>query len=74
MLWQPWNFLMKLKKNLKGFKEIVAKLKDTGNGLIIKFPSCSSVTQDYYICLDYAEASYAYELLRKYYESFQSNP
>ena len=65
---------MKLKKNLKGFKETVAKLKDTGNGLVIKFPACSSVAQDNYICLDYAEASYAYELLRKHYESFQPNP
>ena len=76
MLLQLLTFLlkMKLKKNLKGFKETVAKLKDTGNGLIIKFPSCSSVEQDNYICLDYAEASYAYELLKKHYESFQLNP
>ena len=57
---------MKLKKNLKGFKETVAKLKDTGNGLIIKFPSCSSVTQDNYICLNYAEAMYAAKLLAKF--------
>ena len=65
---------MKVKEDVKGFKETVAKLKDTGNGLVIKFPACSSVAQDNYICLDYAEASYAYELLRKHYESFQPNP
>ena len=68
MFLQLLTFLlkMKLKKNLKGFKETVAKLKDTGNGVIIKFPACSSVTQDNYVCLDYAEAMYAAKLLTKF--------
>jgi hypothetical protein len=57
---------MKLKKSFTGFKKVVAKLKDTGNGVILKFPSLSSVQQDNYICLDYAEAAYAYKLLKKF--------
>ena len=32
------------------------KLTDTGNGYIACFPSDSSTTQDYYICMDYAQA------------------
>lgn len=31
-------------------------LRDTGNGFIAKFPSHSSTMQDYYVCLDYAQA------------------
>jgi hypothetical protein len=31
-------------------------LTDTGNGFIAKFPSHSSMTQDYYVCLDYSQA------------------
>lgn len=31
-------------------------LTDTGNGFIAKFPSHSSTEQDYYVCLDYAQA------------------
>jgi len=34
------------------------KIKDTGNGLICKFPAWRNVEQDHYICLDYAQASY----------------
>lgn len=36
--------------------EVLCKLKDSGNGLIAKFPSHSSCYQDYYVCLDYAQA------------------
>jgi hypothetical protein len=32
------------------------ELTDTGNGYIAKFPSHESTTQDYYVCLDYAQA------------------
>lgn len=32
------------------------ELTNTGNGYIAKFPSHSSTTQDYYVCLDYAQA------------------
>lgn len=31
-------------------------LTDTGNGFIARFPSHSSTTQDYYVCLDYSQA------------------
>lgn len=31
-------------------------LTDTGNGYIAHFPSHSSTVQDYYVCLDYAQA------------------
>lgn len=37
--------------------KVLCKLKDTGNGFIVKFPSWNSTTQDNYICLDYAEAA-----------------
>lgn len=32
------------------------EVTDTGNGFIAKFPSHNSITQDYYVCLDYAQA------------------
>ena len=32
------------------------QLTDTGNGYIAFFPSNSSTQQDYYICMDYAQA------------------
>lgn len=31
-------------------------LTNTGNGYIAHFPAHSSTTQDYYVCLDYAQA------------------
>ncbi len=34
----------------------LCEVTDTGNGFIAKFPSHNSVTQDYYVCLDYAQA------------------
>ena len=36
--------------------ETLCQLEDTGNGYIAKFPSHRSTHQDYYICLDYAQA------------------
>lgn len=35
---------------------VACDLEDTGNGFIARFPSKSSTKQDYYICLDYAQA------------------
>jgi len=35
----------------------LCKLKNTGNGYIAKFPSHSTMYQEYYACLDYAQAS-----------------
>jgi hypothetical protein len=31
-------------------------VENTGNGYIAQFPSHSSTRQDYYVCLDYAQA------------------
>lgn len=41
--------------NVRG--ETLCKLKATGNGYIAKFPSHASTYQDYYVCLDPAQAS-----------------
>jgi hypothetical protein len=38
--------------------EVLAKIKDTGNGFICYFPTYSNTLQDNYICLDYDEAEY----------------
>lgn len=42
-------------EHVKG--ETLCKLKATGNGYIAKFPSHASIYQDYYVCLDPAQAS-----------------
>ena len=42
---------------------LLAKGKNTGNGYIFKFPTCSSTHQDNYICMDYAEADYIRKML-----------
>jgi hypothetical protein len=49
----------------------IAKMKDTGNGVIIKFPSYSCISQDNYVCLNYAEAEYMYLLLKEVAERYQ---
>ena len=36
--------------------DVLCSVKDTGNGYIAKFKSHSSCYQDYYVCLDYAQA------------------
>jgi len=36
--------------------ETLCQLEDTGNGFIAYFPSHKATHQDYYICLDYAQA------------------
>ncbi len=43
--------------------ENLCELKDTGNGYIAYFPTYSSVIQDNYICMDYAEADYLLKAL-----------
>jgi len=43
--------------------ENLCELKDTGNGYIAYFPTYSSVNQDNYICMDYAEADYLLKAL-----------
>ena len=45
--------------------EVEAILTDTQNGYICKFPSFNSVSQDYYVCLDYAQAEYLYLVLKE---------
>ena len=44
--------------------ETAAVLTDTSNGYICKFKSHSSAAQDYYVCLDYSQASDLYLLLK----------
>lgn len=34
----------------------VAEVTNTGNGFIARFPAVHSTQQDYYVCLDYAQA------------------
>lgn len=36
--------------------EALCKLENTGNGYIAYFPEHRSTHQDYYVCLDYAQA------------------
>jgi hypothetical protein len=53
-------------KSVSGFShndETLAKCTNTGNGFIFKFPAWSSVYQDNYVCLDYAEADYIRNIL-----------
>ncbi len=42
---------------------LLAKLTDTGKGYIVKFKNYSSVSQDNYVCIDYAQADELYKLL-----------
>ena len=45
--------------------EVEAILTDTQNGYICKFTAFNSVSQDYYVCLDYAQAEYLYLVLKE---------
>jgi hypothetical protein len=46
----------------------LAKMKDTENGYIFKFPSWTSTEQDKYVCLDYDEAYDLWQILNAHYE------
>lgn len=35
---------------------VACELTDSGNGFIAKFPGSTSIEQDYYLCMDYAQA------------------
>lgn len=48
----------------------LARIRDTGNGFIVRFYSHSNVEQDNYICLNYAEADYLRRMLN--YIDFES--
>ena len=37
---------------------VACEVTDTGNGFILKFPAYNCTVQDYYVCLDYAQANY----------------
>lgn len=50
----------------------LCKMKDTGNGFIFKFPTYSSINQENYVCLDYAEAEYIWKLLDHHYAKDQA--
>ena len=47
---------------------IIAKVTDTGNGYIAKFPAYSSTEQDHYVCLDYSEAHALWMALGEFYK------
>jgi hypothetical protein len=36
--------------------ELLCRVDNTGNGYIAHFPAPNFTTQDYYVCLDYAQA------------------
>jgi hypothetical protein len=44
-------------KNYYNPGRALCEITNTGNGYIVKFPPHNCVTQDYYVCLDYAQAS-----------------
>lgn len=56
--------------------DLLCKIKDTGNGIIAKFPSYASLRQDNYICLDYDEAYLLFEglkpLVKEWDEGYKS--
>lgn len=45
---------------------VLAKVTDSGNGFICKFPSWTSVRQDNYVCLGYDEAAYLLKALKHF--------
>lgn len=48
---------VKIRMDVNGNKDaVVAKITNSGNGFICKFPSFSSVIQTHYVCLDYDQA------------------
>jgi hypothetical protein len=53
--------------------KLLAKMKETGNGFIFKFPSWTSSNQDNYVCLDYSEAEYMRELLNAQHANYTTN-
>jgi hypothetical protein len=50
------SFVKAVGKDYYPHIDVLCSVKDTGNGYIAKFPSHSSCYQDYYVCLDYAQA------------------
>ena len=46
----------------------VCKLKKTDNGYIAKFPALTSTQQDYYVCLDFSQATELHEALTKMFK------
>lgn len=48
--------------------ELLAHVKDTKNGFIVRFPSYNITKQDSYVCLDYAEAEHIRQALNALYE------
>lgn len=55
-------------------KEVLLKVKDSGNGLICKFPAASCIEQDYYVCLDYSHAHYLFMALKSIYKDTDFTP
>ena len=48
-------------------KERTSKLTNTGNGVIVKFYSYSSMSQDNYVCMNYDEICQMYALLKAHF-------
>jgi len=44
----------------------LAKVTDTGNGFVCKFPAWTCIQQDNYVCLSYAEAAYLFKILKNF--------
>lgn len=59
--------LLKAKGGYSSHVDILASVKNTGNGYIFHFPSYSCTTQDNYICMGYAEADYIRKLMNYLY-------
>jgi hypothetical protein len=57
------NCIVSAHKGYNADVDVLCKVTDTGNGYIAYFPTYSSVIQDNYICMDYAEADYLFKAL-----------
>ena len=47
--------------------DLLANLRDTGNGYIMYIPAYNCTDQDNYICMDYSEADYLRKMLNYIY-------
>jgi hypothetical protein len=55
--------------------DVLAKVTNTGNGYVFKFPAFSSMTQDNYVCLKYDEAEYIRLLLNSMMDTtYEASP
>lgn len=57
------ELLLKAKGGYSSHVDVLASVKNTGNGFIFHFPSYSCTAQENYICMGYDEAEYIRKLL-----------